>query len=157
MVITGGVYLLILLQSSREPIEAPEFEKTSEVIPKQGLVNVPIFHITQLLGINLQQIFVLVMWNKSPKGRCCFHRPGRLERVRCDASSISGHTRSGYSPGTTESMVKYHWNNTNPKNMPKNAKYQTCFKVWCKSCKSILMAVDAKPDLLMNSSGNYPH
>ena len=33
----------------------------------QGSVSVPMFHITQLLGINLQQIFGLVMWNKSPK------------------------------------------------------------------------------------------
>ena len=47
----------------------PHSDLSNLIKQVQGLVNRPVmFHITQLLGrFHLQQIFVLVMWNKSPK------------------------------------------------------------------------------------------
>ena len=57
---------------------------------QQGLVNVPMFHISQLLGLfHLQQIFVLVMFKIPKKGH--LPTPGPMTSIsvphRCDLSA----------------------------------------------------------------------
>ena len=60
--------LLTMTQHGRCIVGCPTCSFLGKIHRSGVGFNVPMFHITQLLGIfHLQQIFILVMWNKSPK------------------------------------------------------------------------------------------